>query len=230
MKTIKKLFCGLVLSLLLTVVLSGAYKESFAKEKKADLEKVNVKWTLKKGKKLSYYSMYPVIGNLKSTVTMTKYKVSKTADGKKQIKFTVVYSDLCPNPTKDQIIELNNQFGGDENFAGRFYYAVVDYKTGMSLEAENDLGVVVTEDSIKYYDTKYFDADNDVNWVGYDNKVKISVTITYPEDYKDMVILVGGMKSYSVTDDELDFFNGLKKFSEASFYGKKKACYGLRVG
>ena len=61
-------------------------------------------------------------------------------------------------------------------------------------------------------------------WISYARKAQTSVTIIYPENYKDLVIGVGGFHTYSTNVQS--FFNGNKAFSkEKKLYHKKDKGY-----
>lgn len=129
-------------------------------------------------------------------------------------------------------------------FGGRFYFTVVDYKTGECLEVPNDKGVTVKNSKWKYSKYKTLKA-KDGTWIKFARKSTVKVTILYPSTYKDLTIGVGGYTcaaEYVVVDDEGTyeadapitnvFFHGGDVFSEADYlYSKtdKSFAHFMRV-
>lgn len=108
-------------------------------------------------------------------------------------------------------------------FGGGFYYTVVDYKTGKSLEGDNDKDVTVTDNGWKHlkYNKK---KGTDGAWISFASKTTVKVKIIYPEDYKGLCIGVGG---YTTVDTNVDsYWAGNKKFSKTTkLYSKKDKSY-----
>lgn len=188
---------------------------------KADLKKANVKWDLKNNKTLKYKSAWTAIGVKKHTVKMTKFKVKDAeTEGYKQCSFTLTFNRKI-NPNKSQVKKMGAKMDRIGTFGGNMYFTVADYTTGKSLEAEdNDKDVKVTS-SWKYTKWKKFKGKGG-SWISYARKTTVKVTITYPEDYKDLAIGVGGYPTVFSTDILDPYWSGEKSFSSTKkMYSKK---------
>jgi len=81
---------------------------------------------------------------------MTNYKVTKAdKEGYKQCTFTLTFNRSI-KPSKKQVNKMGARIDSYGGFGGNFYYTVVDYQTGKSLEGENDKDVTVTSSDWKY--------------------------------------------------------------------------------
>lgn len=115
-----------------------------------------------------------------------------------------------------------------------WYYALTDYQTGQCLEVKNNKDVTCTNTEWKS-SGKYTLRDSDGCWVTWIKKSVIKkVTVVYPEDYKDLCLVVGGATRKSlINSDKTDaFFNGKGgKFSTIGLSDKnnKKVAHGIRI-
>lgn len=163
---------------------------------KPDLKKANVKWDLRNNKELKFKTKWSIIGVKKHTVKMTNFKITNAKKkGYKKCTFTLTYK-LKINPTKKQVREMaalmsEPNIDGEYSFGGNYYFTVVDYKTGKSLERKNDKNVKVTSSGWKYSDYHKM-TTKDGSWIRYAKKATVNVTIVYPKKYKNLAIGVGG--------------------------------------
>lgn len=104
---------------------------------------------------------------------------------------------------------------------GYIWYDVIDYKTGKSLKAENDLGVKVKFSNVTGVGTWYRYEDNDGCYVVMKDKVKVKCTITYPKDYTGLCIEVGGHASLKQTSADRKYQAGKTTFGKTTYYSKK---------
>lgn len=219
---------------------------------KADLKKANVKWDLKKNKKIKYKTAWSYIGAKQNTVKMTNYKVKKAKKkGYKQCTFKLTFTRPDIKMTDSQIekmellaMEYNLREFTSENapFGGGCYYTVVDYKTGKSLEGKNSKKVKVTRSDWKFsnYVKKVSSSDPDT-WIRYAKKTTVNVKIVYPKKYKNLAIGVGGYTAAPELFTESfgggassgfktlnlnSYWKGKKAFSkETRLYSKKDKSY-----
>lgn len=163
-----------------------------------DMKKANVKWDLKNNKTIKYKTAWSVIGTKTHKVKMTNYKVRNAKKkGYKQCTFTLTINRSI-KPTKSQIDDMVDLCEPDalehsENgpFGGNFWYAVVDYKTGKSLEGKNSKKVKVKDSDWKY-SKKTKLKGHDGKYIWYYKRATTNVTITYPKKYKNLAIGFGG--------------------------------------
>lgn len=211
-----------------------------------DLKKANVKWDLKNNKTLKIKTKWSCLGVKQHTVKMTKFKIKNAKKkGYKQCSFTLTFNKKV-KPTDKQLndmfwqadeLEMEGNVGSNGPFGGNFYYTVVDYKTGKSLEVKNKYNVTVT-DSWKY--TNYDDLRNsDDLGIKYPKKTIVNVKITYPKSYKNLAVGVGGytiapysyMEMSSSDSDELagsgvgtaSGGGGIKTYDLSKYWGGKKS-------
>lgn len=232
--------------LIMALILSSVYALPVDAASKPDLKKANVKWDLKKNKKIKVKTKWSVLGVKEHTVKMTNFKVKKAKKkGYKQCTFTLTFNRKI-NPTKAQVQEMffiadGSNGGVNAPFGGGFYFTVVDYKTGKCLEGKNNKNVKVTHSKWKHTnkETKKGKEGFDI-W--YAKKATVKVKIIYPKNYKNLAIGVGGYtfapyykstsngkggSSAAVTSYTLKpYFTGKKAFSkETKLYSKKSKMY-----
>lgn len=222
-KNLLKRSVSTMLALMLCMVFTISATAPVEAAPKADMKKANVKWDLKKNKKVKFKTKWYAVGTKTHTVKMTNYKVTKAdKPGFKKCTFTLTYR-LKINPTKAQVNKMGNRYVKHGTFGGSYYWTVNDYKTGRCLAGTNDKGVTVTSTGWKYSKFKKIKGTRGA-WISYARKAQTSVTIIYPENYKDLVIGVGGFHTYSTNVQS--FFNGNKAFSkEKKLYHKKDKGY-----
>ena len=211
-------------------------------ETTADMQKANVKWDLRNNKTLKFKTSWSFLGVKTHTVKMTKFKVKKAKKaGYKQCTFTLTFNRSI-KPNKVQVTEMDEMFGECGSFGGDFYFTVVDYETGESLEVPNDKGVTVTGSKWKY-SGKVTKKGNSGSSIWYKKKATVKVTILYPSTYKNLAIGVGGLTvapHYVDTEDDYEvvnpnanaFFEGARPFSEETLlYSKtdKSFAHFMRV-
>lgn len=165
-----------------------------------DMKKANVKWDLKNNKTLKFKTKWTAMGAQTHKVKMTKFKIKKAKKkGYKQCTFTLTYKRSI-SPTDEQV-EKMAMMSSDlkdlglssegSSFGGGFYFAVVDYKTGKSLQAKNSKKVKVTSSDWQYSDYVQL-TSQDGMWIRYPRKATVKVKIVYPKKYKNLAIGVGG--------------------------------------
>jgi hypothetical protein len=169
-------------------------------------------------------------------------KANKT--GYKKLTFDLVF-DRPVSFTKSQVDAILDTYWAWEYLENSMYYSVVDYDTGEGLENKNTKNVTVKASKWKWTNTKKSYGTGD-NWVQFSRDGSVSVTVTYPSDYKNLCIVAGGYSSdggdnaYVSAGDA--FFSGKTTFLYASnlYYGKdvagkkklsthKKVCHAIRV-
>lgn len=216
MKMKRRLSLLMILAVFLSFTMATTIEVNAAS--KPDLKKANVKWDLKNNKKLTYKQYWYSMGVKKHTVKMTKFKVKNASKpGYKQCTFTVTFN-INVKPSKKQITKMGIRAGDGKDYTN-WGVCVVDYKTGMSLEVENDKDVTSTCKTKHYKQTKLKGIDG--AWIRYPKKTVMKVKIIYPKDYKDLAIGVVGSSNAKISS-AAKFWDGKIPFSKAkSLYSKK---------
>lgn len=193
MRMKRRLSLLMVLALLMSFTMATTLEVSAAS--KPDMQKANVKWDLKNNKVLKFKTKWSVLGVKQHNVKMTKFKVKDSKKkGYKECTFTLTFSRYI-NPTKAQVKQMaeigEGYVGANGPFGGNYWYTIVDYKTGKSLEVKNDQKVTVTDSGWKY--SNYVKKTSKEGWwIRYARKSTINVKIVYPKNYKNLAVGVGG--------------------------------------
>lgn len=223
-KQILKTVCITVLSLVIAMGQAASVQAASA----AHMQKLNAKWDLKPGKTVTYKTKWAGVGMKDAKVTIKNYKVSNAKKGYKKVKFTVIFNKTY-KPNKQEVHKMANSMKNNSIGGGK-YFAIVDYKTGKCLETKNAENVEVNHGDWKYLNEKYY-YDDDGCWTRISKTDKVNVTVTYPKDYKNLCIAVGGYTVVGDTAKDKKFWNGKTTFSKTSFYSKsdKSVCHIMRV-
>jgi hypothetical protein len=123
------------------------------------------------------------------------------------------------------------------------FYTVFDYQTGLSLEADNDLGVKVKDGKWKYtyYPKQTLTAAGEKSWYRNNKTISYSFTVTYPKTCKDVVVGIGFTNHVAVPDPWTDddgtvyyaddpdntYWDGKVPYGKTTYYkkGKKTMSY-----
>lgn len=213
------------------------------------MKKLNVKWDLKKNKVVSIQEPYDGlqgkkgvhddcfsgVGKRKTKVKMTNYKITNKGN-KKKLTFTVNFQlDWTPNKTEVHRMSKSDLCWETGSLGGGKYFTLIDYKTGLCLENTKNkkkFNVTVKGGKFKNSNKKWY-KDDDGCKIYFYRKSKVKVTVTYPKDYKDLCIVVGGynvMTGEGYADIMADFWDGDAPFGKVSYYKKgKKNSHWMRV-
>ncbi len=220
---------AVILALMITILpLIGVEAEAASK---AYMKTLNVSWDLKPDKAVTFKTKYAGISMPKGKVTIKNYKIKDAKkEGYKKLTFTVVFKKKT-DFTPEQVHKMTNSEYCQEtgNIGGNVYATLVDYTTGECLECENDYGVTVDFGDWEHLD-KEISEDEHGCYVSIYKTVKAKVTVTYPKDYKELCIAVGGMaKLESENDDK--FYAGKIKFGKTPYISKsdKSVTHIMRV-
>lgn len=174
-----------------------------------------------------------------------KYTISckrKSVGKKYKVTYKVKY-----NYTGDPQISNADKIWYDDWFWGYTcpyaFYTVFDYKTGMSLEAKNKLGVKVKGSKWKssYYPKQYYtytgalagEYKKEDCWFSNCKTMSYSFTVTYPKKCKNIVVGIGfanraEVPSELTTEPDNQYWTGKKTpYGKTSYYkkGKKTMSY-----
>lgn len=215
-KTLKKMVCAsmaAVLALGLTVSPAMA-DEAHAATKKPYMKTLKLKWDLKKNKTVKITEPWAGIGKKPATMTIKNMKISKAKKaGYKKLTFTVVCKRTW-TPTKGEVHKLVNKANG--SFGSGMYVATLDYKTGLDCE---DVTMKLGEWKWSNYKTV---TDSHGCWFRVPRTAKVKVTVTYPEDYKDLCVGVGGLNQIKETKADKKLGKKGYPFGKSSLYKKGK--------
>lgn len=204
----------LVCALFMGLLYAPGQMNSVEAASKAYMKKLQVKWDVKNNKSITTQTIYGGIVKKNLTAKISKLKVTKAKkEGYKKLTctFTVKYPKLAASEV--------HKIAAKGVFGAGYYYAIVDYDTGYSLETKNQFGVTVkAKDKL---DKKKTYRDKDGCWV-YSHDVTTKLTITYPEDYKGLCIGFGGYSTLNEKKADQKFWKGKKPFGTTSYYTKNK--------
>lgn len=236
--------------LLVAVLLTGILPMSRQTVQAAGpyMKKLNVKWDLKKnkvvfiqepydglkGKKGIHDGCFSGYGKRKTKVKLTSYKI-KNKGNKKKLTFTVNF-EMGWTPNKTEIHHMANSDSCWETglIGGGKYFTLIDYKTGLCLENTKNkkkFNITIKGGKFKGSNKKWY-KDDDGCKVYFYRKSKVKVTVTYPKDYKNLCIVVGGLNvtGEGYADIMADFWDGDVPFGKVSYYKKgRKNSHWIRV-
>ncbi|MDE5782443.1 MAG: hypothetical protein K2I03_13360 [Lachnospiraceae bacterium] len=188
---------------------------------KAYMKSVNVKWDLKKNKTITYKTKISGLGMRKMEAKISKYKIKNSKiKGYKELTFTVKFTCI-PKLNGTQVHKCANSKESKKynTVGGNSCYAIVDYNTGKSLMANNNMDIYVQSSSWVYSPKKYY-YDSHGCWVSTRSYTR-SVKVTYPKNYKGLCIGVCGSTAIKDTKNDDAFWNGKVAFGKTSYYDKK---------
>lgn len=192
----------------------------------------NVKWDLKKNKKITYKTKFAGIGMKKQTVKMSNYKIKNSKKkGYKELTFTLTFTRKL-NMTEKQVHSLvnSNEFKKTSVVMGGEFFTIVDYNTGKDLVKKNKQKVTVEKTDNWTYSNPKTCRDKDGCYVSLSN-AKVKVKVTYPKNYKGLCVGVGGHTSLKETKNDKKFWNGTAAFGKTAYYSKtdKSVAHFMRV-
>lgn len=223
MKLLKKLGVLLTATTLLVTSLTVIPLNVNAKE--PYMKEANVRWDLKPDKEVTIKTNYSGYGYINIKAKIKNFKIEDAKEeGYKKLTFTAEYKYPKLKLSKkqvDKIVASDGRLG--------YMFTLLDYKTGKSLECENDFDVKVSNSGWKLSKSEYKYYGHRGNWFKYPKSKTVKVTAVYPEDYKDLCIGVGGLTDPFNKDSE--FFNGEVPFKKSKSYkkGKKDLSSFMRV-
>lgn len=193
------------------------------------MEKLNLSWDLEPDKEITFQTKYGIIGYRDQTVEIKNYKIEDAKkENYKKLTFTAVYK-IDPKMTNNEFQKYFHKgaekYNGTNDFATRMkgmrFVAIVDYMTGENLEYEhNDKNVTVKNGEWKWNKLKTYKDSHGCWWeTNIDSKIKVSVT--YPKDYKNLCIVVGGSSKYDENPTDEQFWNGNIKFGKTTYVSSK---------
>ncbi len=233
---IKKLVAGVLSASMIfagAVVINSNNMATVEAASKSAIKNLNISWDIKPDKTVPIYTkVYGMDKLQKQKGTITNFRRS-SKNGTTTVKFRAVIERDYWNISSDQVIKMNN----DDIFGGGYYFAIVDYKTGENLEYDgNKYGVKVTGNGWKIDESKgqnyYYGYDATTDYtVWFDKRLYADVKITYPSDYDDLCIAVGGNTDAIVTDNDNAFWEGKKTFKDTTYYSdsNKKVAHFMRL-
>lgn len=199
----------------------------------AYMKKMPVKWDLAPQKTITYQSKYKGIGMKNQKAKITNWSITDAEEeGYKKLDFTVKFTRKW-NVSPSEVMKINKtgKLGG--NIGGLCYVTVLDYQTGKSLDSKNDFDVTTTWGEWKYTGSKYYwGGDSSGDYYIYLTNAKVSATVVYPADYKDLCVGVGGSTSLTDTKANKKYWKkGTALFGKTSYQSKnnKKIAHFMRV-
>ena len=183
-----------------------------------------IMWNLKVNKLLIYKSFWPGVGMITQNVKMTRFSEtwSSTRAGYRVAKFRLTFIRK-KKPTARQLANAASAYAlrypDISDTSPGCYYAVVDFKTGKSLEVSNPYGVIVSDSGWKKSAATTYRTD------GYSIQMRnmyVDVQIEYPYKYKNLCIGVGGYNSMTEKAVDKRFWRGKAPFWNTKRYRSTK--------
>lgn len=188
---------------------------------KSHMKSVNVKWDLKPNKTITYKTKFAGLGMMKMDAKISKYKIKNSKiKGYKELTFTLKFS--CIPKMSGTLVHkcvYSREFSKYNTIGADFCYAIVDYNTGKSLTANNNMDVYVQSGTWVYSPKKYY-YDSHGCWVSTRSYTR-TVKVTYPKNYKGLCIGVCGNTVLKDTAKDNAFWNGKTTFGKTTYYDKK---------
>ena len=101
-----------------------------------------ISWDLKAKKEVKIPIQFSGVGAIDRGCKITKLSIKQTSDTEKTATITFVVDNVKSISAKDVHKIINSKtYKKTGNVCSGWYYAVVDYNTGETLEAENQFGV-----------------------------------------------------------------------------------------
>lgn len=223
MKLFKKL--GVLLTAATLFVTSLTVIPLNVNAKEPYMKEANVRWNLEPDKEVTFKANYVGYGYIPIKAKIENFKIEKAdEEGYKKLTFSAKYKNPKLKLSKKQVDKIVASDGG----LG-YMFTLLDYKTGKSLEYENDFDVKVSNSGWKYSKSNYKYYGHRGAWCSHCKTSKIKITVIYPEDYKDLCIGVCG--STDPFNEVSEFLNGEVPFKKSTFYkkGKKDLSSFMRV-
>ena len=240
LKTIAKktvaIFVGITLALGAPVAISSiSPAEAHAAETPYMKTLKGLKWDLKKGKTLKVTQRIDGAGKRAATLKMTKYKVTKMANGKKKLTASWTYT-YNTKFTSKQIYKMRHsstfkkrvkEFNKYETPFTPTYFALVDYNTGKSVMSSDDVNVVRWNEVGSNCIAK---KDKDGHSIFLMKGKRVDITVTFPEDY-DLCFGVGIDPQFNENSkNNCNFYIGKFAFGKSNYYKNgKSSVHWMRV-
>lgn len=187
-----------------------------------------INWDLRMDQNITFQSYYSGIGVKNQKVKITNYSERDSSKpGYKEIFFTIYFDARCKlSDTEIDKLAALRVANKDWTY---FYYAIVDYNTGESLENDNNrYNVKVLSKGWKTVNIKYY--KNSKNWT-YLTRQAVRVGIRYPKNYNGLCIGVGGTTKVYKPSLSSDFINGEIPFGKVSGsrHSTRKVAHFMRI-
>ena len=214
----------LLLTLLLVIVLTICFGGVMTTHAKTMKSTKGITWGLKTNTKMTYKSYWGGVGMIKQKVTMTNFSDvwSSSKAGYRKLTFTLNFTRKR-KPSAKKLIKAATYYTISHpelsDTSPGCYFAIVDYKTGKSLEVANKYGVIVTHSSWRQ------SAPTTYSVSGYSismTDTSVDVCIEYPYTYKNLCIGVGGWSRMNMKSVDRKFWKGSKAFWKTKLYRSNK--------
>lgn len=216
--------------LVLGLVVVPAFAEEAYGATGSSMKSLQVKWDLKKGKKVTVTAAWDSVGKQKTTAVVKKLKVGRpNKKGYRKATFTVEFTQRF-KPNGSQVHKMaNSATCRDDNFAGLPTFVLVDYSTGRELGAYNNKGVAITISPWKFSKVKKY-KDGHGCWVSFATKYSTKVTVAFPKKYKGLCLGVIGNNKRTESKWDDAFWNSYEPFSKTTYYKSgKKNSHWMRI-
>lgn len=169
-----------------------------------NMKQRGVKFDLKVGKSVKTKSFVKGVGKVGYTAKLSGLKVAKKSAGTKKATFTVTYKldkQLTESQGKKVLrawkkaqAAVGYVLPSDEVFntwiGTHLLWFATDFQTGESLESPDNAYGVETSSAWSHSGDKRFGTDE--GWFSQSKTVKAKVTITFPSDYENLCVGIGG--------------------------------------
>lgn len=223
----KKIIKKLASLLLAASVMLPAMPAQIQAAEQPYMKSLNVSWDLEPEKEITYQSYWAGLGYRDASAILKNYKITDAdKDGYKKLTFTAVFAPNLNDFTAEEVhamikSKLNAEY---KTLGGWWYCTMIDYSVGKSLEAKNDKDVTVEFSAWKKSGKKKIKDSDGCSVTSY-KKVKADITVTYPADYEELCIAVGGGTRKTITNSSVNtkFWEdgNTMKFGETNFAGAK---------
>lgn len=188
------------------------------------IKTLDVNWDLMPDKWFTITEHYADNVDRKCSVQITDYKIEKAeTEGYNRLSFTYTRKRGW-SPTVDEILNMANSDYCEQTgkICGEIYFAIVDYDTGTCLEKENPFNVTVSDYDWEHSDYEKFTDENTGAWIRFARTTTCTVSLTYPKDYTNLCVAIGGNNRLSKTNSDANFFKDNIQFGTTSYYKNGK--------
>lgn len=210
----------LLVSILLFSFVSVNHSMDVQAASKNYMKKMHVSWDLKKGKTVTYKTIYAGIGMRKLKAKIADYKIEDYGKtGYKKLTFTVQFEMGKKFKPKEIHKMCNSKHYKKNHGTGSRFVHIVDYNTGKNLTTANSYGVTTRNAGWKTLNIRK-EEDGD-GCVSNTHKHSVSFTVIYPKSYKGLCIGFSGSTSLTRKKNDTRYWNGQAAFGKTSFFSKK---------
>lgn len=192
------------------------------------MKQLNISWDLEPEKTVTFQTYYYGVGFKDHKATVQNFKIEDAEEkGYKKLSFTTMF-ETDPYFTDEEFKKFEYE---SKQYGKKFmisHFSVVDYQTGENLQCTNNKNVTVEITDTELGEKKRYERPD--FFFEYYEFNKSSMSITYPKDYHDLCIVLGGSAADNHTENNEKFISGECMFGETSYISSnKEISHAMRI-